>query len=921
MAYVYSTALKTAVDAATTQVAENTVLNTMLGSTRTIALLKNDVVFYQGTITGPIVLRRNYITSYGKINNVTVSNAADLKTGVCKLRMSGNGHFIEASMGLTIAAQLAANISSPVLYDFMMGRNPTANCAIGFSEVIRTKVATKTNGVGPAKPVVDADIPYKFEISSVVNGVEAVVGSLICDQQDESLLLADQEMAGQMGETLVFKSNQSIIFDKFEFGGKVIVGSAANSVSGTTPLYRFMTASKPVNQGWNSYPAAQDFNPATVYMHPPPFRARLYTQDNRVLKVWQGRDGTPVNDLSWAQDFFSTAGSQTNAPCRPFWHCAASLVYFNTWAKRSPLADKFLPGIVDNDACRPSSGKRVVSCNGTEPVADGYTNRNGLNHMYAMNQWPGNAVDYFDAEANKQDLPLDPFMQQMGSTSEHSFNELINGWDGREPGAKGGLEYQTGPGGVRFDRNVFSSLLSIYQTYPTGSRLKGNVPWIEMVKAQAEAYFNIPMFIYRDVKNFTGIPDDEIIASRWNDTRSYYGGDFNKGAAYTVDRRSVPNATYSYDSNLRDVNGHLFYNGRCADYLHGYQNPGMFALLFNDPIFVIVAKHRFVEACLGQLGDRSFPQNDWQPDSGWGTRETAWRLVQRTMAWKLASGGFAGFLREDIEDHMRRGLEGIYDNYYVPTRLNPSLSDIKLLVRKNLGVQINNAESEGQIWNLVGGGLNFYIGDALILLRQTGLWKILSDKNYKCRLALRMIIEDLDKAAFDWILDTPGNFETYGGTGYYPIVFKGFGNVPTVADVPASWADWMIKTYPHIFGSTTGSPPSDLPGYASPTMDDGWLDKRPGVNWIRDGAGNFRERNAVMHIRGAWGRNRKTFFTNDEIPYGRLDEGTDKYDDYYAEVTENLPTAANFTRSAADWVYLTPANGKRKAPSVLEPIQ
>lgn len=889
MSFTFDTPLKNALDAAATQKAANDQLNALLTNTRTISLIKDGTAFYSATMSGPIRMERNAIADYGYVTATSVSQSADLTSGECKLRITGGGHYMEGSLGLTVAAQTAAGVVTPVVYDFMLSANPVAGNGVGFARRARTKLPAKPNGIGPAAPTLDANAPKRLEIYSVVNGVEALVDFLEFDTPDESMLFADAEIASQMGEVLVFKSSKSIIFDKFEFGAKLYAGNPSLTAVGNVPLYQVLCGAKPVNQGWDTYPASDTFNRATQYLHPPAFRAKLKRADGTPLYTWQGRDGTPINDPSWSQQWTDTQ------PLRPFWQAGMMLPWQNTRPRKSDFAAKYFSGITA-DSYRPSLAKLTFTVNGTEPFLDGYTNLDGYNHMYQMDKWPSYRGNYPSGPA--QDLPLDPFMQSLASNGNHSYFEQVNGW-GWEPGSKSGHEFHTGPGGVRFDRGVIPSLYALWATNQNFVRPKGNAPVQEMFDAHSFAFFNHPMFYLRDVKNFTGIPDDEIYKSLWNQGRAYYGGTFGKGANRTIDMAGVP-AGGSTGANNYDAKGHLVWNGYLPDFLHGYHGPGWVALLTNSPIFGIAMKHRFNQQILSSLDDSSFPQND--PSSGFMTRMYAWRLLARALMWKLASGGSAGHDRFEIEEHLRLGLEAVYDRMYVPAFETPNQTDPYFLLLKNLGI---GSERNGMRWEYSGGSLNYYLGEVLILMKQIGLWSVMRQKNYKCEKALGMLIYVLDKACYDLILDTPGTQEGLYGSGYYPVALAA-DNVQVVAsDVPTSWADWNTRVYQDTRAFQTADPSQGTFRDPSPTAD-----------WVTRGDGTFpREGHESIHLRGQWGLNRPIYFPEYANP--RMEAGAAKYQAYYDKVKNGLPAAADFSRTQKDFAYLTPSKGKRLPPSEL----
>lgn len=865
----YSQTLKDTIDAQATQKGVNDKLNELLTGTRTLTMSKDGVVFYSATMTGLIKMERDSIVDYGQVVAVSISNGANLSSGTNRLRIAGNGHYLEQTLGLTSAS------------DFVLPASPAAGAHIAFTKGVRTKLPPKPNGIGPALPTIGADAPTRFELYSVVNGVESLVDFLEFDTPDNSITFADAEIAGQMGEVLVTKSSKTIIFDKFRFGAKRYTASASNSIDGQTTLYRVLVGAQPYNQGWDSYPAERNFNSATVYMHPPAFRGKLKNAAGTVIHVWQGRDGTAINDPSWTQNW--DAGQVV----RPLWHCAAMLPYFNVRARISDLKNKFFSGI-EADFVRPSLAKRIHSCNGTEPYLDGYSNLDGYNHLFAMNQWPSRPTDYFAASA-QQDQPLDPYMQAMGSNSGHSFNECINGWD-YEPGSKSGLEYQTGPGGVRFDRSVIPSLYAMFATNPTGSRLKGNVPWRRMFDAHADAQFNKPMFLFRDVQNFTGIPDNEILGptgiNLWNDRNSYYGGTGGKGPDYTLDKKGVT-AGNSTGSQHRNVKGQLHWNGYLPDYLHAYSQPGWACLLVNEPLYAIAAKHNFNALSLAQLDEQTDPANDWRY---WSNRQYAWRLANRTMAWKLASGAEAGHERQRLQNQMRIGLESIYENYYVKCYERP-IADIHYAIIKNLGVM--GTKVTEYAWRQTQGSLSFYLADTLVLMKQTGMFSVMKKTNYKCERALWFLIRTMDQSSIDYLLDWPATWEDKYGSGSHEIAYVPEGQILTVADVPANWADFKTKVY-----------------------DKYVLPAQQGVaDWVTEPDGSLKDRFAGMHLRGQWVLNRTVYFP--EYVYPRMAEGLTKVMAYHNKVRDFAATKPIAERAYFDFTFLHPSQGKRLPPSEL----
>jgi hypothetical protein len=912
--YTFSSALKTAIDAATTQKGVSDKLNELLTNNRVLALVKDGTTIYQANMSGQITMERNAIVNYGHVTLETINIGGDLLTGNCKLRISGGGNYLECDAGLTVAAQTKAGVASPVLRDFMLSANPAPGKGIGFSRRIKTKLPAKPNGIGPLAPTtLPANAPKRWKIYSVVGGTEMLIGSATFDTPDDPLLFADSEIANLMGETVVTKCSSTIVFDKFEFGAKLYVGSATNAEDGVTPLMRVLVGCKPFNQGWDNYPAERDWPWQSVYMHPPAFRVKLEDAAGNVIYTWQGRDGTPINDPSWNQ-----AWGNGSVPVRPLWHCAAMLPWQNVRAKISPKMNKFLPK-VETRYLRPSMSRRIHTANGTEPYVDGYTNLDGYNHFYGVNRWPSAASDYQDAANNKQDQPGDPFIQYLGSNGAHSFHEFINGWD-YEPGSKSLLEYQTGPGGMRFDRKSHPMIAALFATDPNWRRPKGDVPIRDMFDAQFKAYFNMPMFLFRDVQNFTGIPDNEICApvQLWNHRNSYYGGTGGKGPDHTVDIRGNgsgsggiwPYGTVGSADQWHDTKGQLYWNGFLPDYLHAYQQPGWASLLVNDPIYAVAAKHRYNAIMLAQLDEQTDAGNDYM---SWSNRQFAWRILARVMAWKLASGKEGGHDRQVLEDAMQRGLEGIYDRLYAPAfEATPSHPTYKVI--RGMGIY-PFYEGSGTTAKASAGGMSlaYYLGGVMVFFKQSGMFAVMRRKNYKCQKALWFLIKCLNLGSIDLLLDTKGNGDAIYGSGNFELFFPDANGTFTMDKTPGSWAEWMTMTYQYLPKWREGIDSND-------SRDSNRWDDRPQVTAVTDGWGGRAERHASIHERFQWVLNYKTFFPEPEYDHPRAAEGLALVQGFQQKVEDfvnAIPISDKNGRMNIDWVYCTPSNGKMLPPTEL----
>jgi hypothetical protein len=227
--------------------------------------------------------------------------------------------------------------------------------------------------------------------------------------------------------------------------------------------------------------------------------------------------------------------------------------------------------------------------------------------------------------------------------------------------------------------------------------------------------------------------------------------------------------------------------------------------------------------------------------------------------------------RAGIESRLQAELESLHDQIYVPAMVDKA-QDVANTAVRNLGVYTTSMNTDGTLqWYTLPTALTFYMGSALMLFKQTGLWAVMQAKSEKCKTALNFIVECLDKSALDMMVATEGRAEHTSENGSTPMTAKvPVGQQPVV---PANWQEWNTL-YP----------------------------KQGADDWITYPNGNPRapyERDVGMHMRAQWAFIHRDYFP--EITRANLNEACAMYDSFYARRAQNL--------GQGDWHYRYPSLG------------
>lgn len=612
----------------------------------------------------------------------------------------------------------------------------TSLAALGHAQTAKkdNKPSRPASGAAPAAPALTPDAPDTFEVWDWTNPEKPVLeGKIKLDKRIDDFVYEDADMAAENGSVAVYQSTQSVMLGDIEVGFTMLAADRSNTESGKAPLYQVLGAF--AHRGsWTSYPASDTFDQLLHTTFPKPFKVVMKNADGRVMHTFQMHDGLPINDPSLSQE------KSEARPLRPKFSVFMMLPWQNTRPRASLKKNMYFPGLTA-DGLRPSSAKghySVVSC---EPLITGGYNRNSMNglaNIYGAPRWPLPFAPYSPVVRDPY-LATNEFNRSGGSAFGAAW---LQGWD-YEPGSYSTHNWYTGPGGPRFDRSVIPSVVALWSSQPNGRRLQDNVPHRDWLDGWAMAYFNHGNHWVRDVKTMALMESREVMYKPWGLTGNYYGG----GAVGPRTIRINGNQRDGTTAANGDRNGNIWANGWARDGLHSYCSAGWIALLINSPVHAI--GNRFDVA----------NQMMMSGDPGRGIREEymvrsqAWRWLHYAMAWKLASRHPLGLARKDVEGSFVEHLEQIYREIYVPQVVDKK-DDPYFNGLRNVGQPMINNDSNGDYWVGQGGGLGYYMGHVLQLMKQTGMWAAMMAKGGHVRDVLLLQLRNMDQFALGLHADT-----------------------------------------------------------------------------------------------------------------------------------------------------------------------
>lgn len=885
----FSPSLQSILNATSTKAAWADALRTALGATRRLRGFRsadpeatdpaaNGVEFLNVGMTGTIGLLAGNITSFGLAAGYTTRAAADLSTGSSVLRLEGNGHWVEGTLGLTGSGK-----------DFTVPASPTATTGIGFKAAAASIKAPKLrpSGTGPTAPPSSTTTPYSVELFDWTNpGSPVSRGTILFNTRVEDLVFEDPEIAAEMGDVRITQCSSTIAWGEFEFGAFSLSMNALLNEEANVPVHQVLIACKPYGR-WSSYPANDTLNRTTDVTCPPPFKVVLRDVGGNLLYTYEMRDGLPINSPQMSQ----VRGDFT--PLRPLFNCAMMLPWSSHRIKKSTKATKFWPGVQDSFR-RPTAGRQGATVNGAVPLLAGRTQINSMNHWYGAPKWPVGSLDSTINDALDPNADPYVFIVQNYFAASGNLDNLsrATGW-GYEPGAIGTHDWYTGPGGPRYDRMAVPCQVTDYMSDPNGTHLRSGAPLKETTWNYGLNFFNHSHHYVRNLKTFATVPVNEAVYGGWSYGPAYYGGNDSGyvpgGTARHVDARCLANGSSSNDPPV-DRDGRLPWGGFAMDNLHAYAAPEIFTLLFNSPMHFVSGKMRFEATFMAQLLHANPAIT-----GGFLERNGAWRWLHWTLMWKMGTQHYLGIPRATIEDRWAMDMVAIYDTYVEPAT-NPAhpgyMSDDSKLLRAVGQRRSDSAATENtalpaneqrQAYTVKSSALCFYMTAVFVLMKQTGAFDAMYSKGGKCQATIDFMITCYDKFAIENLLDTQGRAEVYTFVAPTTLVI---GETLSTNFV-TSWADWAVK-FPRV-----------------------------GVeDWMHNSDGSIRgERDVSQHMRAQWIYVRKDFFPTLN-PHPRLDEAVAQCDAYYAERTAYVAAEPN-PQSARnrDWTYQFSTQGRLKTPT------
>lgn len=768
----FNSALKAQLDSVTTKSGWSSTVATALGTSRRLRIYRDSNASATdpaatGTevlnvgITGDMTFNSGNIVGFGAISGTTVRQAADLSTGASVLRIDGNGNWVQFTIGLTGSGK-----------EYILGASLTTTSGIAFTLNSQLKAPRfLPTGVGTAAPSRTASSARTISFYDYTVSASPTLACVVdIDTRKDDWVYQDQEMANGNGDVGFYQSSNDSVWGKYRIGATLTLSAAANTVVGNIPYQQVVAAFTYSDPAWVNYPDIVGYDRKNMVLTLPPFKAVLKDANGNTLYTWQMPDGSPINDPSlYSANLNDGARMSTvnqEKALNPRFNIQQGLYWENTAPRVSDVASKIYPGL-DTAKYRPSTGKRYLTFNAVEPlITGGYQNDslNGIAHYWYAPQHPlppkPQAIT---------DPYLDDNMNNGGGSSP--YTGWIQGY-AYAPAAMGTHNWYTGPGGPRPTRCVYPSIYIQFMTDPTGSKPQFSASWRDMADGFRKNHWNISNMFVASASTMKLDDNTSLLTNKWASVGNYYGDYSYSGKAIRLNCQQRDGTS----ANDYDVAGNLIGNGAGPDPLHDYNNRGISALFFNDPMSAVGSKFDTVMSFILHR----------DPDKSMAThyliRDMAWQWRTHTIAWKLGTNHPNGFSQKEIEDRFQIVLEALYRDVYAPAFVNNDQSVLMRCIR-NLGTSVTI--DDGGNWHTPGGRLGFYMAWVLMLMKQTGFWSRMRAKSAKCAAVLDMMIRNMDIFCFDVILDTDGACDS--SDKYY------FGSSASESGIPTSWADYQQK--------------------------------------------------------------------------------------------------------------------------------
>jgi hypothetical protein len=394
-------------------------------------------------------------------------------------------------------------------------------------------------------------------------------------------------------------------------------------------------------------------------------------------------------------------------------------------------------------------------------------------------------------------------------------------------------------------------------------------------------------------------------------SHAYYGqndsGYVPGGLARHIALYCIPNGG-SWPVVPRD--GHKgFFNGWEVDDNHSYTAPGIATIFCNSPAHTVSGTLRLYAHIAGQLGSA-------RPESvvsGFMSRVHAWRLHQLVVAWKIATTHPMGMDRETIEQRLQRELESCYDNVYVPAIINQS-TDISMTAVRRFGQPVyanqvtygtaGSTAAGKKWWQGVTDSKAGYFAGVLSLMRQTGCWAAMRARSTKCDVALRFIVDCMDKDTLASLYYTKGRYDAGEFKYSDRVSTMGSPQLDAANNLPdpvmyQDWNEWVAK-----------NPANGLESLMTNS----------------DGSATASHMAATVGLRLQWAFVRRDYFPEIPSPIGNNgDNMLDVVCNMAQGWLDALDTkikgiSSTFSAMSNDMAFYWPPHGVYKAPAQLGPF-
>ena len=612
----------------------------------------------------------------------------------------------------------------------------------------------------PAAPALPANAPIVFEMWDYSSANPLMTSVITLNQRGPDYVSEDAVYAAERGAAAWYRSNQVLTLGEFEFGMHLFASQAGNTKSGGQPLLEVL-GSCARRGAWKDYPSAAGYDKKNHSVFPPAFKILAKDAAGNLIHTFEMHDGLPINDPSLHQGY-----PTPEKPNRPKFDCAMQLVWWNERPRRSASLPQMFPGIID-EGMRPSASKSHFSVLSCEPeITGGYSGNslNSLGNMWATLQWPQPKAMYWPA------APIaDPWFNYVDTNYEGKSAQMgpwIMGYD-YEPGSRSGHNWYTAPGGPRFDRAAFPSQLAVWMTDPEGKRPQNSLRHEEQAYGFALGYANHSNHWVTDPASLYWCADIDLLTSKKYLIGNYYGDGGKRGPdaiEINASQRDGTNASHI------DANGDMPFHGWGRDSLHDYATAAHAAIAFQSPMMAIMSKWDTATAFM-----MHGPADQSGKGGSYLVRDDAWAWLHHVLAWKVAADHPLGFSRKAIEERFATHLAAINRDIAVPCMApNRSPADFYLEGIARFGQPLTE---EGDGWGFHGGGLAFYIGGALMYMKQSGLWDALQRRGGEAKAGLDFTVRNYCQYAFGIFSQTKG---TMFSNPWYPrdMVFADNSNIP-----------------------------------------------------------------------------------------------------------------------------------------------